>query len=35
MLNEIFDKVYLINLASATDRLSAATINCAKVNVVF
>jgi GR25 family glycosyltransferase involved in LPS biosynthesis len=35
MINEFFDKVYLINLPSATDRLSAATENCAKVGIEF
>jgi len=35
MINEFFDKVYLINLPSATDRLSAATENCEKVGIEF
>lgn len=35
MINEFFDKVYLINLPTATDRLSAATENCAKVDIEF
>lgn len=35
MLNEFFDKVYLINLPQSTDRLERAIINCERVGVEF
>ena len=35
MLNEFFDKAYLINLPQSTDRLKRAIINCERVGIEF
>lgn len=35
MLNEFFDKVYLINLPQSKDRLERAIVNCKRVGIEF